>query len=270
MKSATSIRLFVAAGLAAVAAGPTAQAFTFNIASLETVLADPENTNDKMSALWTGWATQVYEYNMPFIELANPSPTFRSVSEFRLTLGDTNYRFDNTFLRKEDTNSYPYEANGEYAISGFSNRVSKQDPTELIPFTTRLEDGGDTLVVDFTARGGLKADEVVRFQVDISPDLGEDGKKKPGTSTFVPFTEALYPIHGRIDFVEDDGFLPFFLNAPPMSDAVAQFLRTPRPYQTMQMIDVHPDRDLGEIIPEPASALLLSLAASLGFARRRA
>lgn len=238
----------------------SAQAVTINFSSLEQVLADPDDTNSKMSALWTGWATQLYEYNMPFIEIENDSAF--AVERFTMTIGDENYQFSNEFLRKEDTNSYPFPADGSWAIGGYS--------TPDIEFTSSIADNGDQLVVDF-GDGGLQPGEVVRFQVDIDRDPPGDGMMM-----FADYTSVFFQPSGddtssnsMLSFEFDGIAQPSTLRLPNLgvSGNVAQFLQNPRPYNVMQMIDVYPGTTL-DVIPEPTTAVLTLLAAA-GIVGRR-
>ncbi|TWT97041.1 hypothetical protein Pla108_28180 [Botrimarina colliarenosi] len=263
-KTLTNRMLAIAAAFALTTA---ASAATINFSSLETVLAAPTDMNSKMTALWTGWSTQVYEYNMPFIQLGNESDAPFAIDEFRMSIGDTNYGFSNVFFRKEETNSYPYPANGEYAITGFS--------TPDIEFDTRLEEGGDVLVVDFGARGGLKPGEVVRFQVDIDRDDDNGGMMR-----FADYTSVFFTPNGGADTTGNSELSLTYIGTNqttnvtlpnyPVSAAVAGYLQTPRPYAVMQPIDVYPDTPFGfEEIPEPTTALMAALGLVTIASRRR-
>jgi hypothetical protein len=252
--------------LAASIAAPAAAQTTINFSSLETVLVNPMDMNNKMTALWTGWGTQVYEYNMPFIELRNASNSPFAVETFRMTIGDTDYKFSNIFAQKENTNSYPFAANGEYAITGFS--------TPTIDFETFIELSGDQLVVDFSERGGLQPGEVVRFQVDIDRDVAGVGKM------YADFPSVFFTPNGGSDtsgnsvvtlsYVGTDQTTTNTLPNFAMSDATTGFLTTPRPYSIMQPIDVFPDTPIGfPEIPEPAAGLMAMTAMAALAARRR-
>lgn len=267
MKLSMNTSLRTLAAVAALSLAPLAGAATINFSSLETVLANPGDTQSKMSALWTGWATQLYEYNMPFIELANEPLAPFPIAEFRMSIGDTNYNFSNVFFRKEDTNSYPFPANGEYAITGFS--------TPNIEFDTRVEEGGNVLVVDFRGRGGLRQGEVVRFQVDIDRDASG-----PGMLMFADFPTVFFNPNGGSDTTGNSVLTLSYIGTNqttsdvlpnfPISSQVAGFLQNPRPYQVMQPIDVFPDRPFGfPEIPEPAAGLLAGVAAACVAGRRR-
>lgn len=266
MKSFSLMTSALALAAAAIAVPASAQT-TINFSSLETVLVNPMDMNNKMTALWTGWATQVYEYNMPYIELKNDSNAPFAVETFRMSIGDTNYNFSNIFFRKESTNSYPYAANGEYALTGFS--------TPNIEFATGIEDGGNTLLVDFSARGGLKPGEVVRFQVDLDRDSDIGGMKM-----FADYPSVFFTPNGGADttgnsvislsYVGTNQTTSTTLPNYSMSAATTGYLTTPRPYSVMQPIDVFPDVPVGfPEIPEPTAGMLAAIAVAAVAARRK-
>lgn len=265
MKRFHSMKL-LAAFAAMLAIAPATQAATINFSSLETVLADPDDMNSKMSASWTGWLTQAYEYNMPFIELTNDGDAPFAIRTFTMTIGDTDYEFSNEFWGKENTNSYPYVANGEYALTGFS--------TPDVDFTTSIADDGDTLVIDF-GPDGLAPGEVVRFQVDIDPD--EDAPA--GTRMYADYTSVFFQTNGGDDisgnsnielaFVDTDVTAAVTLPNPTVDGSITQFFQTPRPYSEMQMVPQFPATPL-DVIPEPTTGLLAGLAIVGWSARRRA
>ncbi len=239
--------------LSVLLAVASAQAATINFSSLETVLADPDDKNSMMTALWTGWATQLYEYNMPFIELTNESDAPAPIMSFTMTIGDEDYQFSNEFFRKGNTNSHPYPADGSWAIAGYS--------TPDVDFTSSIADDGNELTVDF-GDVGLQPGETVRFQVDIDRD-------REGLMMFADYTSVFF---GKskisLDFAGiDQDPTEVTLPALPVSADVAMFLQNPRPYNVMQPIDVFPDTTI-DVIPEPTTTLLASLAA-IGFVARR-
>lgn len=254
------------AALAALfAITPVMQAATINFSSLETVLADPEDKNSKMSALWTGWVTQLYEYNMPFIQLANESDAPYAIQSYTMTIGDTDYEFSNEFWGKDNTNSYPFAANGEYAITGFS--------TPDVDFTTSIADDGDTLVIDF-GPDGLAPGEVVRFQVDIDAD--DDAPQ--GTMMYADYTSVFFEANGGDDisgnsdielaFIDTDITAQVTLPNPSVDASIAQFFQAPRPYSQMQMTPQFPATPF-DVIPEPTTGMLAGLAMAGLVARRR-
>lgn len=239
-------------------------AATVNFSSIEVALADPDNKDDIMNALWTGWMNQVYEYNMPFIELANEATDTLSISEFRFSIGDTNYNFGNEFFRKEKTNASGIPVTGDYALLGES--------TPGIPFSSSIEDGGDTLVLSF-GNGGLAPGQTVRFQVDINADDPADRD----LMFFAPYTEVFFNNGDNADnslvslaFVGSDEEASAFIPNFEVPNAVS--VTTPRPHSQMQMLDPLPGLQLtGNRIPEPGSLALLLIAglgATAGQGRR--
>lgn len=245
-----------------LAAASTLNAASINFSSLETVLADPNDSLSKMSASWTGWATQLLEYNMPFIQLTNEPNNGFAIETFRMSIGDTNYQFSNIFQGKSDTNSYPFPANGEYAITGFS--------TPDVQFTTSVEDGGDTLVIDF-GPGGLAPGETATFQVDIDADV-----MAPGMMLFADYTSVFFNQGGGPDTTGNSELELTYVGTNQTASltlpnfdigAAAQFLQAPRPYSIMQPVPVFPSIPL-DIIPEPTSAVL-AIVGLLGVTKRR-
>jgi len=213
--------------------------------------------------LWTGWLTQLYEYNMPFVELENDDTV--PITQFTMTIGDTDYQFSNEFENKSWTNSYPYPADGSHALAGFS--------TPDIEFTSSITDGGDVLVIDF-GDGGLQPGETVRFQVDINRDSPDSGDRYANyTSVFfnnddqtagdTPNSELM------VVFAPVDGMATpnGFLTLPDFDTTVDP--QDPRPYSVMQPIDLFPNTPFDRI-PEPTAAALLAMVAAPLAGRRRA
>lgn len=262
MKRFHSMKL-LAAFAAMLAIAPATQAATINFSNIETILADPDDMLSLNNAKWAGYNVQVYEYNMPFIEVENPSDATYAIGTFTMTIGDTDFQFSNSFLGLSETNSSATPAPGEYAATGFS--------TPDIDFTSSVADDGDTLILDF-GPDGLQPGEVVRFQVDIDRDPGVSGK-----SIIAPYTSVFFDEDGgddttgnseiRLDFVDTDVFAELTLPNIASSDDVSMFLETVRPYDTMQQVDIHPATPF-DIIPEPATAVLAGLA-MVGVATRR-
>ncbi|MEM9753993.1 MAG: hypothetical protein AAF916_11505 [Planctomycetota bacterium] len=241
---------------AATTTASTAHAVRINFSSLETVLADPDDMMSLKAAMWTGWATQSFEYNMPFVEVANDANAASAVTRFTMTIGDTDYQFSNEFLRKDSTNSYPFAADGSYAIAGFS--------TPDVEFTSSIADAGDTLIVDFTD-GGLQPGEVVRFQVDINKDPGSTGTRMFADYPSVFFGDTNSDV--RVDFADPGVFAQDTLPDLAVSPAVAAQLATPRQYTDSQEIDIFPSIPLN-VVPEPSAALLSVVGVGLACRRR--
>lgn len=258
----TTVKLFAA--LAAMLVAGSGQAATIAFSSLETILAAPDDMDSKMTALWTGWSTQQLEYNMPYIELVNEADAPSAISTFTITIGDEDYQFSNIFAGKANTNSFPYPANGEYALTGFS--------TPDVQFTTSVEEDGNVLVVDF-GQDGLAPGEVVRFQVDIDRDPGVDGVKM-----YADYLSVFSTPNGgddtsgnseiTITYLDPDLLAQFTVPNWEVESGVMNYLNSPRPYSTMQTPFVTPDGGM-DPVPEPTGALLAALALGLVGAGRR-
>ena len=248
------------------------KAATFNISSLEAALAAPNDPNVINYSTWSGWMTQVFEYNMPLIQIAN-GPNDDPITTFRMSIGDTRYQFSNIFQNKDRTNSWNIFPTGEPALLGMT--------TPGVNFVSYVADGGDTLVVDF-GNGGLQPGEVVRLQVDIDMDPGS-----VGTMAFADYTSVFFQAGGGADTTGNSVIEMVFANDQSASATLPNYvapnavsLTTPRPYDDMQMVDNLPALNVTDpgsggngnpdpIIPEPSSLLLGSLACFFSTYRRR-
>lgn len=250
----------LAAAAMVLLAGASASAATVNFSSLETLLHAPTDMMAAKTALWTGWLTQLYENNMPYIELTNGAND-PAINQFTMTIGDEDYQFSNEFKNKTWTNSYPFAADGSYALLGFS--------TPDVELTSSITDGGNQLVIDFGA-GGLQPGETVRFQVDINADPDAEG-----AMIFADYTSVFFTPNDddgpssfvTIDFAGTDLDASGSLTNPSIPTEVAQFFQSPRPYRTPQTPPEVPPTTF-ERVPEPTGVLLASLAL-VGLAARR-
>ncbi|MGL4514762.1 MAG: hypothetical protein ACRCT8_16865 [Lacipirellulaceae bacterium] len=242
-------------------AGASHAVATLNFSSIETVLADPSDSMSKMHASWVGWQTQVYEYNMPFIKLENTADS-PAILQYKMTIGDKNYRFSNEFKNKAKTNSWDIPANGAFALLGKS--------TPSISFTSLVEDGDDTLVLNF-GNGGLQPGQRVIFQVDIAPNAGATNMQM-----FSPYTSVFFTPNGHsttnnsVITIDYAGVTPNSVVTLPnfaIDSSAVVSLSTPRPYNQMQMVPVFPDTTIPSI-PEPASLALVASVLGLATGRR--
>ncbi|MEQ8849714.1 hypothetical protein [Botrimarina sp.] len=259
----TTLLLVAAAMACGFTTRAAAQNPTVNFSSLEVLLAEPDRMDLHKLALWAGWATQQYEYNMPFIEITNPSDAPSAITSFEMSIGDTAFQFSNQFLRKEDTNAGAFPANGtDYAFTGYS--------TPDIEFDTSVDEDGDLLVIDFTD-GGLMPGETVRFQVDINRDPDE-----PNEKLFADYTSVFFKSDGSDDTSENSEIVITFeggdewrgtLPNQDIDGSITQFFQRARPYSVPQqgvMVGPIP------IVPEPAAGLLAALGvATIGARSKR-
>jgi len=91
--------------------------------------------------------SRMFARNMPFLCFTNESES-ASITELKLTIGDDKFHFADSLL-------------GRYA------KIGKATPGFSLSST--VEDGGDTLVVNFL-NGGLAPGKTVDFQIDIDVD----------------------------------------------------------------------------------------------------
>lgn len=256
--------MLAAAFVGGFATRAAAQGPTVNFSSIEVLLAQPDRMDLQKLALWAGWATQQYEYNMPFIEISNPSDATQAITSFEMSIGDTKFQFSKAFLRKEDTNAGAFPANGiDYAIAGYS--------TPDIEFESSIDNGGDLLVVDFTD-GGLLPGEVVRFQVDIDRDANQ-----PTQKLFADYTSVFFKSDGSTDTSQNSEITVTFADGSDVNlvlpnqnvdGAISRFFQSARPYSTPQQ-GVKFSVPLVPVIPEPSAGLLAGLALAALGARRR-
>ncbi|MEO1498693.1 MAG: PEP-CTERM sorting domain-containing protein [Planctomycetota bacterium] len=264
-RTANSAVLCVAMLAALFAAPVSSQAATVNFSSLETVLAEPTDMDAKMLALWTGWLTQLYEYNQPFIQITSEADDLQPITEFRMTIGDTNFRFDNEFLGKELTNASHIPADGRYALPGASN--------PSIDYNSFITDGGDELVIQFPGEG-LGPGESAIFQVDVSPDDPDDKKTRFASYSTVFFNGAGGDdiVGNSIVTVEFGGVSSGSVTLPNLDlDAdMVPSINAPRAYATMQTNTPLVPLDITDPIPEPTSMVLAAIGlAGAACGRRR-
>lgn len=257
--------VLAAAFAATLAAAPLrSQAATINFSSLETVLSDPSNMDDKMLALWTGWMTQLYEYNTPFIQITSEADDLQPIKEFRMSIGDTNFFFDTAFLGKGQTNAAHIPTTGFPALAGSSNPD--------LDFTSFVTNGGDELVIQF-AGDGLGPGESAIVQVDISPDDPTDVANRLASYSTVFFNvNAGDDITGNsIVTLEYGNGQMASVQLPNLSldSDMAPSVSAPRPYATMQTNTPLVPLDIEDPIPEPTTGLLALGGLMLASARRR-
>lgn len=213
----------------------TVASFSLNLSSSEQILANPNDPTVMHFQSWDSPLTRIIERNMPFLELTNSATSTVNLTEFRFTIGDTNYNFGNGFL-------------GDYAVLGTT--------TPGIDFNA--VSGGDELVMQFN-NGGLAPGETVRFQVDIDAD--------PGFMTFAhpDYRTVFFDIIGQSASVADDSdnslATALFLLSDDSIRGVSQRLQdisagsdnvfvngNIRPYSIMEMVEFEP---VGEPDPDP-------------------
>lgn len=220
--------------------------------------------------MWDLPAARRTARNLPTICLTNESAT-TSISEFRMSIGDTQFNFGNTYF-------------GTYAQLG--------NDTPGVSLTSATEDNGNTLVVKFG--NGIAPGQTVNFlfDIDVDPEFANSFYKFPDYRTvlFDMNGDNYYENAGVVSEPDDDDnaevWLTFVQSGQPsvttpkssfpdptVVDGSARFVN-----QNMARYgDTDPIRAFplsgGGVIPEPTAAALalLGLAGLAPYrARRRA
>jgi hypothetical protein len=135
----------VAGGINRVQAQTTDLQFSLLISEKDLVLAHPDDMTMMKLAMWDTTFQRLADRNMPTIQLTNDSISDLPITEFHMTIGDTNFNFSNAFF-------------GTFAK--FKDDAGISDITST---------GGDELVIKF-GNGGLQAGDSVRFKIDLDVD----------------------------------------------------------------------------------------------------
>ncbi|WP_197529016.1 PEP-CTERM sorting domain-containing protein [Aeoliella mucimassa] len=222
--------------------------FQIKISEKEMILEHPDDPDYKMYAMWDTAYQRIQNRNMPWIEVENLEESTGNLTEFSITIGDTDYNFG-------DTNY------GTYAL------LSDSTPGISISSTST----GDELVVSI-GNGGLAPGEIVRFGIDIDPDAGVDG-----LFPYPDFRLVLFDMNGS-DASDNAIASALFVDTNDQSitkTAAAQledyevsgnqslyYNQILRPYGVMEGIDTFVAGTLTDPtqVPEPSSVVLVGLA----------
>lgn len=122
--------------------------FTLKISEKEMNLAHPNDMMWQKYIMWDLGYQRMVDRNMPYLELTNDPTSTAPISQFNLTIGDTRFHFDNSFM-------------GNYVMLGSS--------TPGFNLSSSTLDGGNQLVVNI-GNGGLAPGDVLRFKIDLGVD----------------------------------------------------------------------------------------------------
>lgn len=232
--------------------------FQIKLSENEMVLNNPTDTSVKMYAMWDLPYQRIAKRSMPWIELTNLGDSTGNLTQFTMTIGDTDYNFSDAYM-------------GEVIM------VSDETPYAGGVTATST---GDLLTVNFGG-GGLAPGQTVTFGVDIDPDAGIDGLFPHPDFRMVLFDMNNLDGNG----VSDNSIVTGLFTDPantamtamasttlddydvdgPESNYFNQFVR---PYGVMEGIDIFSSTAGATApIPEPATAVLAGLA-MLGFVAR--
>lgn len=226
--------------------------FEIRISENEMVLEHPGDMQVKMFAAWDAPYQRIASRSMPWIEVRNLAESTGNLTEFSMTIGDTDYNFSDSYM-------------GAYAYQ------SDSTPDVLI---SSIQSTGDLLTLTF-GDGGLAPGEIVRFGIDIDPDADVDGLFPHPDFRLVLFDMNDMDANGTQDnsvvsaqFVDPLDLsmtasasteLEDFVVTGPQSQYFNQFVR---PYGVMEGIDTFAlTATTGpNPIPEPGALLLAGLA----------
>jgi hypothetical protein len=238
-------------------------AFTAKISEKELKL---ENPTDMMWDKWLMWDIgfqRMLNRNMPYLEFTNDHPT-DPIKEVHLTIGDTRFNFG------------PVDGSGEFALLGST--------TPGFTLTSSTKDGlGDELIVNIGG-AGLLPGELFRFKIniDVDPSFAAQYQALFGDSQ-PDFRTVLFDMNGsnvydgtqQVSSADNaQAWVVFDPAAGPnlptdpvaFADAsvaaAAFFNNNLRQYRDMDAVLIFAID--GEVIPEPASAALLFVAAAFG------
>jgi hypothetical protein len=225
--------------------------FQVKITEKEMILAHPGEMGYKMFAAWDAPYQRIAARNMPFVEVMNLSESTGNLTEFSMTIGDTDFNFSSDYF-------------GDYAIQ------SNSTPDPLI---SSITSNGDLLTLTF-GDGGLAPGEIIRFGIDLDPDAGlEDMFPHPD------FRLVLFDMNDMDgNGVSDNSVVSAVFTDPNNVSMTATastvledytvtgpqanyFNQIIRPYSVMEGVDIFSESVFngGTEIPEPGAASLAAL-----------
>ena len=230
--------------------------FSVTLSEKEMALATPEDAMMMKYLMWDLSFQRMTARSMPYVEVKNNDDSDASLTEFRMTIGDTRFRFNCAFM-------------GECAMQG------KTTPDAGV--TSFTEQDGDVLVVRF-GDGGLANGEVARFKIDIDPDPENKGLVFANPD----FRTVLFDMNGRNVYLNDpeeissddntsftgkfemSGMPPlitdpvFFEDRIVGGNAGRYYNNIYRPYGEMEEVDTFQFLSSGGgVIPEPGTVALV-------------
>lgn len=236
--------------------------FEVSFCEKEMVLEHPDEMQYMKFSMWDTPYERIRNRSMPWVEVKNLDNSDGNLTEYSMTIGDTDYNFSNAHY-------------GAYAI------LSDSTPDVLIQ---SIVSTGDQLTLTF-GNGGLAPGETVRFGIDIDPDPNIDGLFPHPDFRLVLFdmnnmdgngTNDNSEVSAKFEDPNDSSMtaiastqLPDYQVTGNQGDYYNQFIR---PYGVMEGVDIFSDGGLvTNPIPEPSSGVAAILVAALaaGLWRRR-
>lgn len=247
------LSLAICLTMLAIASAPQASAaldnveFEIKICEREMILEHPGDQAYEMFSMWDTPYQRIASRSMPWIEVKNSVNSTGNLTQFSMTIGDTDYNFSKAYM-------------GDYAV------ISKSTPNVNL---TSVVSTGNVLTLTF-GNGGIAPGELVRFGIDIDPDAGVPGLFPHPDFRLVLFDMNNMDGNGIADnsvmtatFVDPSNLsstkiaemqLPDYTVTGPQAQYYNQYLR---PYCMQEPIDVFGGGT--STIPEPSSWALVGL-----------
>lgn len=235
--------------------------FQVSIASKEMVLENPNDDSVKMFAAWDAPFQRIADRNMPFIEVMNLGGSTGNLTEFNITIGDTDFNFEDDY---------------------FGSLIMLGDSTPGFNLSASTVNGDELTVT--IGDGGLAPGETVRFRIDLGVDAGVDNMFPHPDFRTVLFDMNDMDNNGMSDnsvvtatFTDPNDasstttasstLLDFGVTGPE-AQYFNQFIR---PYSQMEGVDIFSLQAVNQTaIPEPATvSLACGLLGAVALLRRR-
>jgi len=237
--------------------------FQVSIASKEMVLEHPHDHSVEMFAAWDAPFQRIADRNMPFVEVMNLGGSTGNLTEFSITIGDSDYNFSDDY---------------------FGSLIMLGDSTPGFSLSSSSTNG-DELVVSI-GNGGLAPGEVIRFRIDLDVDAGIEGLFPHPDFRTVLFDMNDMDGNGMSDNSVVTATFANPSNTSQTATASAQlmdfgvtgpqaqyFNQSIRPYSQMEGVDVFSLQGItpATVVPEPTSIGIASglLGAMVLVGRRR-
>lgn len=212
--------------------------YSVKFSEKEAVLINPDDPLAEKAAAWDHPFQRIYDRNMPWIEITNEGESTAEITQFLLTIGDTDFSFSADHF-------------------GGPIMPSTSNPPD-VGIAASVESGGDLLVLNLT---NFDPDESIRFRIKIDPD-DPDGFPHPD------FRRVLFDMNGndtsdnaQVELQFSNGIvtrqvvqtLPdFAVEGPIFSESNI------RPYSAMEPVGVFEITDQVPI-PEPSTWIIAAL-----------
>lgn len=223
--------------------------YTVRLSEKEAVLMNPNDSTVQKAAMWDHPYQRIADRNMPWIEVTNAGESTAQITQFLMTIGDTDFNFSDDHF-------------GNPIFASANNPAG-------IDLDGDIQSSGNQLVIDFT---GFDPGETVRFRVDIDPD-------DPDAFPHPDFRRVLFDMngstvtdnaqiqlrysHGTSTFDTPPRFLEDYAVNPLAGIFVSFEQASIRPYTWMEPVEVFEVSDRA-VIPEPSTSSIAALVLLVG------